>query len=209
MSRPSVVIVDSGGANIGSVTYALRRLGVEPRLTADADVIRAADRVILPGVGAAAPAMARLRAHGLVDVLRGLQQPLVGICLGMQLLYERSTESPDVAESACLGLLAGDITRLAAEPGLRIPHMGWNVLVAAAGGRALGPDVELGPEPRAYFVHSYAAPVTGDSVYVATHGRTFTAVARHANVWGFQFHPERSGAVGAALLRAFVEEGDK
>lgn len=117
-----VVLVDAGGTNIGSVRYALQRLGVEAPLTSDPATIRAAARVILPGVGAAGPAMARLRALGLVDLLRGLTQPVLGVCLGMQLLCTHSEEG----DTACLGLIPASVRRFAEAPGLRVPHMGWN-----------------------------------------------------------------------------------
>jgi glutamine amidotransferase len=194
----NLVLVDSGGANIGSVRYALQRLGVESRLSADPAEIRAADRVILPGVGAAGPGMARLRELGLVDTLRGLRQPLLGICLGMQLLFESSEEG----EVECLGLLPGRIRKLADAPGLRVPHMGWNQLRSLRGNTLLEGIAE---EAYAYFVHSYAAPVTDDCIAATDHGVPFAAVVSRNNVFGAQFHPERSAAVGARLLRNFLE----
>lgn len=221
-----VVIVDSGGANIASVRAAFRRLGIVAELSADPERIRRADRVLLPGVGAAAPAMARLRQLGLVEVLRGLTQPLLGICLGMQLLYDASWEGGQRVE--CLGLIPGDVRPLTPAEGIRIPHMGWNVLafhVERSGGLSTRPAASLkergdderslseraarveASEPRAYFVHSYAAPVTADTVATCRHGDTFTALVQRGNVMGAQFHPERSSATGAAILRAFVDEG--
>ena len=194
----NLVLVDSGGANIGSVRYALQRLGVESRLSADPAEIRAADRVILPGVGAAGPGMARLRELGLVDTLRGLRQPLLGICLGMQLLFESSEEG----EVECLGLLPGRIRKLADAPGLRVPHMGWNQLRSLRGNTVIE---GIADEAYAYFVHSYAAPVTDDCVAATEHGEPFAAVVARNNVFGAQFHPERSAAVGARLLRNFLE----
>lgn len=193
----NLVLVDSGGANIGSVQYALQRLGVESRLSADTDEIRAADRVILPGVGAAGPGMARLRELGLVETLRGLRQPLLGICLGMQLLFESSEEG----EVETLGLLPGRVGKLPRAAGLRVPHMGWNQL------RSTRPSTLLdgiADEAYAYFVHSYAAPVTGDCVAMTHHGVPFAAVVAKGNVSGAQFHPERSADVGARLLRNFL-----
>ena len=192
-----VVLVDSGGANIGSVRYALQRLGVEARLSGDADEIRRAERVILPGVGAAAPAMARLRELGLVETLRALRQPLLGICLGMQLLFE-SSEEGDVE---CLGLLPGRVRRLTPAPGVRVPHMGWNRLRPRRDSRLLQ---GVAASTQAYFVHSYAAPVTDDCVATTHHGAPFAAVVARGNVSGAQFHPERSGAVGARLLQNFL-----
>jgi glutamine amidotransferase len=194
------VLVDSGGANIGSVRYALERLGVAAEMTADAEAILGADRVILPGVGAAAPAMARLNELNLVELLRGLRQPLLGICLGMQLLFEGSEEG----DVACLGLVPGRVRRMPASLGVRVPHMGWNRL------RPTRADVLLAgvaDGAQAYFVHSYAAPVTDDCLASCDHGQPFAAMVRRGNVAGAQFHPERSGAVGARLLQNFLQAG--
>jgi glutamine amidotransferase len=197
-----LAIIDSGGSNISSVMYALRRLGAEPVFTRDPLVIRRADRVILPGVGAAAAAMAQLRESGLVSCIRELRQPVLGICLGMQLLFERSTEDGgDGAGVECLGLVPGKLEKLQPSPGLRVPHMGWNV--AAPLKRHTLFD-GLPPEPWFYFVHSYRAPVTDDTLAASTHGETFTAVVGKGNFMGAQFHPERSAAHGARLLENFL-----
>ena len=196
----NVVLVDSGGANIGSVRYALERLGVQAAMSGEADVIRAADRVILPGVGAAGPAMARLNELGLVDVLRSLAQPLLGICLGMQLLFDDSEEGG----VACLGLVPGRVRRMPESPGVRVPHMGWNRL------QPTRPSLLLDGIPdgaQAYFVHSYAAPVTDDCLARCGHGADFAAVVQRGNVGGAQFHPERSAATGARLLENFLRTG--
>lgn len=192
-----VAVVDSGGANIGSVCYAFERLGVEARLTADPDTIRRADRVVLPGVGAAAAAMRTLAGHGLVEVLRALDRPLLGICLGMQLLFE-SSEEGDVA---CLGLLPGVVRRLVPAPGVRVPHMGWNRL-SHRGPSPLLAGLRDGAQ--AYFVHSYAAPVTGDCIAATTHGQPFAAMVQRGSVAGAQFHPERSASTGARILENFL-----
>ena len=192
-----VVLVDAGGANIGSVYYALERLGVGARLSADAEVIAAADRVILPGVGAAPAGMRRLHELGLVEVVRSLTQPLLGICLGMQLLFE-SSEEGDVE---CLGLLPGRVRKMQARPGLRVPHMGWNRLQPLRNDPLLA---GLEADASAYFVHSYCAPVTADTVAACTHGVEFAALVRRGHCQGAQFHPERSGAVGARLLGNFL-----
>lgn len=192
-----MVLVDAGGANIGSVCYALERLGVSARLSADAAVIAAADRVILPGVGAAPVAMQRLRELGLVDVVRGLTQPLLGICLGMQLLFDSSDEG----DVECLGLLPGRVRKLQSQPGLRVPHMGWQGLRRTRDDPLLA---GLEDDDAAYFVHSYAAPVTVDTIAHCTHGVEFAALVSRGHCHGAQFHPERSGAVGAQLLRNFL-----
>lgn len=195
-----VAVIDSGGANIGSVRYALDRLGVESVLTGDAQAIRSAERVILPGVGAAAFAMRRLRELGLIDTIRTLDKPLLGICLGMQLLFE-SSEEGDVE---CLGLIQGRVAKLPEAPGIRIPHMGWNRLEKVRESSLLD-GVDDGAQ--CYFVHSYAAPVTVDCIAASTHGTRFAAMVQRGNVAGAQFHPERSGEVGAKLIENFVRTG--
>lgn len=194
----SVVLVDAGGTNIGSVRYALARLGVEAPLTADAAAIRAADKVILPGVGAAAPAMARLHALGLVEVLRGLTQPVLGVCLGMQLLCAHSEEGAVDG----LGVLPATVQRLRATPGLRVPHMGWNRVRPCAPHPLLA---GLPADAQAYFVHSYAVPLGDDTLATTEHGQAFSAVVGRGNFFGMQFHPERSAAVGMRLLRNFLD----
>lgn len=194
-----VVLIDSGGANIGSVRYALERLGVSAELTADAERIKRADRVILPGVGAAGPGMARLHELALVDVVRGLTQPLLGVCLGMQLLFEASEE----CDAPCLGLLPGTVRKLAGSEGIRVPHMGWNSLKPLRDDPLLD-GIDAGGQ--AYFVHGYAAPVSEDALATAKHGSEFAAVVRRGNRWGAQFHPERSASIGARLLENFLSE---
>jgi len=193
----SVVLVDAGGTNIGSVRYALQRLGIDAALATDAATIAGADKVILPGVGAAAPAMRRLRELGLVEVLRAVTRPVLGVCLGMQLLCAHSQEG----DVDCLGLIDAPVRRLPAAAGLRVPHMGWNSLAAT---RAHPLLQGLHDGDRAYFVHSYAVP-TGDFTLAACdHGGAFSAVIASGNFYGAQFHPERSAAVGARLLRNFL-----
>lgn len=200
-----VALVDAGGANIGSVLFALQRLGVEATLTGDARLICEADRVILPGVSTAAMVMGRLRELDLVETLRTLERPLLGVCVGMQLLYERSEEG----DVECLGLIPGKVVKLPASGAIRVPHMGWNTLQPLRDGSlsdsSLSEGIEAGD--RAYFVHSYAAPVTADCVLSSDHGLAFAAVAQRGLVAGAQFHPERSARVGARLLRNFLERG--
>lgn len=192
----NVVLVDSGGANIGSVRYALQRLGVEAALTRDAEAIRRADRVILPGVGAAAPAMALLRGAGLVEVLRGLVQPVLGVCLGMQLLCAHSEEG----EVDCLGLIDAPVQRLQGS-GLRVPHMGWDEVTAVAEHPLCAGEARMG---WAYFVHSYAVPVCAATLATCEYGTAFSAAIGHGNFMGVQYHPERSAAMGMAVLRNFL-----
>lgn len=200
---PRVALVDGGGTNIGSVSYALERLGASTRLTDDPAEILAADRVVLPGVGAAGAGMARLRAAGLEDVLGQVQAPLLGVCLGMQLLFDRSAED---GGTPTLGLVPGEVVPIPPAPGVRVPHMGWNRLDDLVEDPLLA---GISPGERAYFVHSYAAPVGPSTLASTTHGTTFSAVVRSGLRWGAQFHPERSGRVGAALLRNFLLEVDR
>jgi len=192
-----VALIDAGGANLGSVSYALERLGANVRIARDADALRGAARVILPGVGAAGPAMQLLGERGFLPALHALEVPLLGICLGMQLLFEASDESGE----ACLGLLPGRVRALRGAPGVRVPHMGWNRVDV----RGADPLLEhAAPDGQAYFVHGFAAPVTGDCIATATHGATFAAMVRRGNTCGAQFHPERSARFGAQVLRNFL-----
>ena len=194
-----IAIIDSGGANIASVRFALERLGVDSVLTADPAVISAAERVILPGVGAAPVAMAQLARTGLVECIRGLTQPVLGICLGMQLLFERSEEG----DTPLLGLVGGTCGAFDPGMGLTVPHMGWNGLLPRGEGRhPLLSGVEDGAH--VYFVHSYAAPVSADTVASCSYGVDFTALVARGNFMGAQFHPERSGPVGARILGNFL-----
>jgi glutamine amidotransferase len=193
----SVAIVDSGGANISSVRYALARLGVEASLTRDAAEIRRADRVLLPGVGAAADAMARLRSAGLDTLIPSLTQPVLGICLGMQLLFDRSAEG----DSKCLGIFRGCAERFPDSAGLPVPHMGWNSVRDTGGSRLLA---GIDDDSYFYFVHSYAVPVVAATTGLCEYGHAFTAVAERENFYATQFHPERSGDDGARLLRNFL-----
>ena len=194
-----IAIIDSGGANIASVRFALERLGVDSVLTADPAVISEAERVILPGVGAAPVAMAQLARAGLVECIRGLTQPVLGICLGMQLLFERSQEG----DTPLLGLVAGTCGAFDSGMGLTVPHMGWNRLVPQGEERhPLLTEVEDGAH--VYFVRSYAAPVSADTVASCSYGVDFTALVARGNFMGAQFHPERSGPVGARILGNFL-----
>ena len=194
----AVGLIDAGGANLGSVRYALERLGVDVRMVREPAELNDVQCVILPGVGAAAEGMRRLHAQGLVQPLRELQVPLLGICLGMQLLFERSEEG----EVECLGLLPGVVHRMQPAEGVRVPHMGWNTLLMLRESPLLN-GVVTGSS--AYFVHSYAAPVTSDTVAACDHGGQFTAVVQRGRLCGAQFHPERSADAGARILRNFIE----
>ncbi len=199
-----IAIVDTGGANLTSVVNALARLGIaesiEELLTSDVARIERASHVILPGVGAAGDAMARLEKSNLIGCLRTLKQPVLGICLGMQLLFERSDEG----DVACLGRLPGVVRRIAAAPGLVVPHMGWNQL--HQGGRLDNPLLTgVAEDSFYYFIHSYIAPMGPHVLATSEHGGRFPAIVRKDNVFGVQFHPERSSVAGAALLRNFLK----
>ena len=198
MSTPrDVVLVDAGGTNIGSVRYALERLGVHATTSDDGGRIRSASHVILPGVGAAGPVMAILRETGLDVLLRASRTPLLGVCIGMQVLFERSEEG-DVAG---LGLLRGEVRKLPATEGVRLPHMGWNRLEK----RAASPLLDgIDGAAQAYFVHSYGVAGSGDAILETEHGGSFAAAVARGRIAGAQFHPERSGEVGARFLRNFL-----
>lgn len=192
----SVVLLDSGGANLCSVQSAFARLGIAAPITADPATIRAATHVVLPGVGAARSAMATLRANGLDVLIPTLTQPLLGICVGMQVLHEHSEEG----DVACLGLLPGVVRRLPGGEGTRIPHMGWNRV------RSASPHPLLDGLDGAwmYFVHGYAAEPTAFTLADCEHGTVFAAVAGHGRRFGVQFHPERSSVAGSRLLGNFL-----
>jgi glutamine amidotransferase len=192
-----VVVIDSGGANLASLRHALTRLGVAATVTRDPALIGAAQRVLLPGVGAAADAMARLETAGLIATIKEIRAPLLGICLGMQLLFDHSAEG----DTACLGLLRGRVEPLPATPQLPAPHMGWNPIQATA------PDSLLAglEEHYFYFVHGYGVRPAAATTATVEYGGAWTAVVRAGNVHGVQFHPERSGAAGARLLENFLQ----
>lgn len=197
MRDANVAIVDGGGANIASLRNAFLRIGVDAELTAEQDKIAAASHVILPGVGAAAPAMQRLEESGLADTLRKLQKPVLGICLGMQLLGEHSEEN----DVPCLGVFPGTSARLAGGPGLTVPNMGW-CRVEQTVASPLFEGIPNGSW--FYFVHSYALPVNECTVGVTTHGNSFSSVFRKESFHAVQFHPERSSSAGSRLLQNFL-----
>jgi len=197
-----VAIIDNGGANIASLRYALERLGATSHLTADAGELRAASRVILPGVGAAADAMARLRSLELNELIPALTQPVLGICLGMQLLFASSEEGDDGEDTECLGLIAERVARFPRRPEYPVPHMGWNQLrIVTSSPLTRGLD----DGAYVYFVHSFAAP-TGPWTLAATdYGGEFSAAVHRDNFYGVQFHPERSAQAGSRVLANFLE----
>ena len=189
-----VTIVDLGYGNLGSIETALRRLGAEVDRSSDPDRLAKAERLFLPGVGAAAYAMERIEALGLAPVLPSFGRPALGICLGMHLLFERSEEG-DVAG---LGLIPGEVRKLLPAPGITVPHMGWSRLDVAA------EDLGLSTGDYVYFAHSYAADDGPATLARAEHGRSIPAVVRQGSWTGAQFHPERSGQVGARFLEAWL-----
>jgi len=197
LSDRRIVIVANGGANTASLQYALLRLGVDSTVSADADQIRAASHVILPGVGAAAQAMARLRQSRLDTLIPALEQPVLGICLGMQLFYEESQEG----ETRCLGIIPGRARLLEQAENRPVPHMGWNTLDLE---RSCALLTGLADGDYAYFVHSYALPVGDATVASCCYGAPFSACVQWRNFYGAQFHPERSAALGARLLQNFL-----
>lgn len=197
MSDP-IVIIGSTGANLASLNFALQRLGVDAPVTEDPDRIRAAEKTILPGVGAAADAMTRLREARLDQLIPVLVRPLLGICVGMQLLFERSEE--DNAE--CLGILPGTVARFPDTPGLPVPEMGWNELEDIRSPELLD---GIANGEYAYFVHSYAAPVADFTIARSTYGIEFSAAVASRNFFGTQFHPERSASVGSRILQNFLK----
>ena len=202
-----IAILDYGVGNLFSLRSSLQQLGLQAVVTADADAIRAADRLILPGVGAFGDAMAKLTATGLVPVLKeqAEQKPLLGICLGMQLLFEKSFE---YGEHAGLGLIQGEVRdiRTVIPRGLAVPHMGWNGLHFPKDKARSPIFAGLEEGEHVYFVHSYYGANCSDSVIAtAEYGPELTAAVARDNVMGVQFHPEKSGAVGLAILSAFCE----
>ncbi len=192
-----VAIIDSGGANLASLQFALERLGAQSVVTSDLEVIAAAPRVLLPGVGSALAAMQRLTASGVATHLPRLKQPVLGICLGMQLLFQKSEEGP----AQCLGVLPQTIRKLESAPGRPVPHMGWNRLHIVREDPLLRGIAE---GEYLYFVHSYAAPLAQSTLASAEYGADIAAVVRQDNFWGTQFHPERSTRVGARILANFL-----
>jgi glutamine amidotransferase len=196
--KRDVVVIGSCGSNLASLGFALKRLGVDAPVTEDPERVRRATHVILPGVGAAAPGMTRLAAAGLDKIVPTLTQPVLGICLGMQLLFAGSDED----DTKCLGVVDARVSKLPQSSDLPVPQMGWNELEVVADSALLA-GVE--PGAFAYFIHSYAAPVGGFTRAVTRYGVPFSAVIEHGNFFGTQFHPERSARVGAQVLANFVK----
>ena len=193
-----IAIIDYDTGNLKSVCNALDRIGAEYVLTDDPAVISQADRVLLPGVGEASTAMQKLQERGLCEVIRGLKMPVLGICIGMQLMCRHSDEG----DVDCLGIFGADVKKFEPDPsrGVKVPHMGWNAITELRTGLFEGlPDGSF-----VYFVHSFAAAVCSDTIAVSDNGRTFSAAMRRDNFYGVQVHPEKSGEVGEMILRNFM-----
>jgi glutamine amidotransferase len=192
------VIIGCCGANLASLGFAFERLGYRITVVDDAARVRSASHVVLPGVGAAATAMDRLAAAGLRDVIPELQQPVLGICLGMQLLFAASDEE----DTDCLGIIDARIARLPGAPGLPVPEMGWNQIDFSSESPLLS---GLASGSYAYFVHSFAAPPGSYTRATSTYGLPFSSVVEQDNFFGTQFHPERSSVMGSKILSNFLQ----
>ena len=192
-----IAIVDYRMGNLRSVENALGRLGAEFCVTSDPAVIKAARKVLLPGVGDCAEAMHNLREAGLVDVIRGLRQPVLGICVGLQVLCRHSEEG----DTDCIGLFDTDVRKFIPAPGLKVPHMGWNSI------GNLDSKLFKGLEGGSfvYFVHSYRPDLCCDTIATSSHGGLFSAALKYENFYGTQFHPEKSGDIGEQILRNFLD----
>ena len=191
----NIVITDYGAGNIFSVTYALNRLGLEPVLSSNSEVISNADKVIFPGVGAAGPAMKQLKATGLDKLLPTLNQPVLGVCLGMQLMCRYSEEG----DTDCLGIFDLDVKRF--PPKEKVPHMGWNNITQVK--QPLF-DASLG-NSNVYFVHSYYVEVNQHTAAVTDYILPFSAALHKDNFYACQFHPEKSGKAGEQIIANFLK----
>ena len=200
-----LAIIDYGVGNLFSVEKALAALGADAKITSDARTIAAADKIVLPGVGAFGDCMENLTATGLIPTIKDFVKtgkPMLGICVGLQILFEGSEESIGVAG---LGLLKGKVRRIQA-PGLKVPHMGWNSLTIKSPRQPLDLFQGLSEKPYVYFVHSYHAVPQDSSIVTATteYGSELTAAVAKGNIQATQFHPEKSGDVGLAILKNFI-----
>ncbi|WP_347160381.1 imidazole glycerol phosphate synthase subunit HisH [Pontibacter chitinilyticus] len=190
----NLVIVDYKAGNVQSVLFALERLGVQATLSSDFETIKAADKVIFPGVGEASSAMAQLRAQNLDKLLPELQQPFFGVCLGMQLLCQHSEEG----ETDLLGIIPLSVKRFETE--LKVPHMGWNQLESLNSPLFAGlPEQEF-----VYYVHSYYVPLSAYTIAQTNYPDPFSAALQYKNFYAAQFHPEKSGPAGAQILKNFL-----
>jgi glutamine amidotransferase len=195
--RCDPVVIGSCGSNLASLGFAFERLGIEAPVTEDPERVRAASHVILPGVGAARDGMERLRRAGLAEIVPTLTQPVLGICLGMQILFAASEEE----DTDCIGVISGVARRFPRSADHPVPHMGWN-RIALRNESRLTEGLDDGDY--AYFLHSYAVPVGPYTRATSEYGIEFSAIVEHANFFGTQFHPERSSRLGARLLANFL-----
>ncbi len=192
-----IAIIDYKMGNIRSVENALRRLGAEWVLTDDPAVIAKADKVILPGVGHAGEAMANLRERNLPQVIKNLRHPVLGICVGMQVMCRHTAEG----DADCLGIFDARVRRFEDSPEYKVPHMGWSRISNLESKLFKGIDSGA----YVYFVHSYYVPLCPDTIATSRHGLMFSAALKYENFYGTQFHPEKSGDVGEHIIRNFLE----
>lgn len=203
MKDQKVVIIDTGCANVSSVKFAIERLGYPVTISKEPEVVLSADKLFLPGVGTASEAMKNLAERDLIELVKKVEKPLLGICLGMQLLGKVSQEKGQKADELveCLGLCEGEVKLL--ETGeLPLPHMGWNT-VKAKPEHPLFKEIEEGEY--FYFVHSFGMPVGDYTIAECEYGKPFTAAVQSGNYYGVQFHPERSSKAGSKLIQNFLE----
>lgn len=194
-----IAIINGCGTNFASVQSAVERLGKKSILTTDKKIIASSSHVILPGVGTANHAMAKLQELALTDIICELKQPVLGICVGMQILYEYSCEG----SVNCLGIFQGKVEPLPQDANLILPHMGWNKLMLTQLQSPLAGGIEN--ESYVYFVHSYAAKINAKTLATTHYGIHFSAMVQNKNFYGVQFHPERSGKIGEKILQNFLE----
>ncbi|WP_194435304.1 imidazole glycerol phosphate synthase subunit HisH [Vibrio fluminensis] len=202
MKQQKVVIIDTGCANVSSVRFAIERLGCEVEISKDPQVVLAADKLFLPGVGTASEAMKNLEERNLISLVKQVEKPLLGICLGMQLLGKFSQEKGQKADAQveCLGLCDGEV-KLMQTGELPLPHMGWNT-VKSLPEHPLFKGIEEGEY--FYFVHSFAMPVGDYTIAECDYGQPFSAAVQSGNYYGVQFHPERSSCAGSKLIENFL-----
>lgn len=193
-----ITVIDYGGSNLSSIIYSLNRLGFSAKISQDAKTIINSSHVILPGVTSAETAMKNLLDLSLIDVIRTLTQPVLGICLGMQILFDHSEEG----NVPCLQIIPGNVKGLCPHENVTVPHMGWNAVKKLNNEFIMKniPDLSY-----VYYVHSYAAPVGLFTSALTNHGNMFSASVQYRNFFGTQFHPERSGIIGDRILKNFLE----